>query len=455
MAWPVVTQLLAMEAPQRRRWISKLSKPLKYKLLYTWRAWARDNQVLPDDPFWFCWLILAGRGFGKTRTGAETVREWVFGEEMKRLLQKEKRVAIVGKTASDVRDVMIQGESGLLAVHAPWERPKYYPSKRLLVWPNKVIAQTFSGDEPDQLRGPQFAKGWVDEPAKFKYLQETWDNLELAMRLGRHPQLVATGTPRPVPLLRKLVKDDKVLVTKGSTFDNRANLAESFLDRITKQYVGTRLGRQELEAELLFELPGSLWTYDGIEKYRLTREDMRRRELLDKDDIWHLDRIVIGMDPSGTSDEETSNEAGLVACGRAGEHSYTLDDESGVYSPNEWAAKAVQMYERFGADAIVAEVNNGADMVEALIRNVSQTVNVKKVRASRGKAKRAAPVSALMEQGRDHHVGMFAEMEDQMCATTDEEYTGPGSPDRMDAKVWATTDLMLGDGPWAFSTLGI
>jgi phage terminase large subunit-like protein len=318
--------------------------------------------------------------------------------------------------------------------------PVYEPSKRRLTWPNGVIATIFSGDEPDQLRGPAHGSAWVDELAKFKYPQDTWDNLVMGLRLGPQPQAVITSTPRPIPIIRQLLADTKNVDTVGSSYENAANLSETFIANVIRMYEGTRLGRQELYGEVLGDVPGALWTRDTLETTRVRS-------------VPGLRRIVIGVDPAVTANEETSSETGIVIGGvDENDHGYLLEDLSGIYTPAEWARLVIHAYDRHLADAVVAEVNNGGDLVE---RNLyataeimflrgerrSKEIRVKQVRAAKGKYVRAEPVSSLYEQGRVHHVGMFAELEDQLCVWL----PGEDSPDRLDATVWAMTDLMLHD----------
>ncbi len=381
-----------------------------------WGFWARPNQIPPPGT-WKVWLILAGRGFGKSRTGAEQVLEWAK--------TPKRRIALVAETAADARDVMVEGESGILACAPPWCQPKYEPSKRRLTWPNGTLATTYSGDAPEQLRGPQHHYAWCDEVAKWKYAQDSWDNLELGLRLGDHPQAIATTTPRPIPLLRQLLADPWTVVTRGSTYDNTVNLAASFKERILSKYEGTRLGRQELHAELLEDTPGALWT-------RKLLEDTRVRA------VPTLKRIVIGLDPGG--------EAGIIVAGvDADGHGYVLEDLSISGSPATWAGQAITGYYKYKANAIIAETNHGGEMVITTIATQDAKVATKKVWASHGKYARAEPVSALYEKGLLHHVGMFATLEDQMCNWVPGE--GLPSPNEFDACVWALTELMLGDEP--------
>jgi phage terminase large subunit-like protein len=379
-------------------------------LTYRWDINARPKQVLPASDF-FTWIILAGRGFGKTRTGAETVRMWV---------QDNPIVNIIGATADDARDIMIEGESGILNICPPAERPLYVSSKRRLEWPNGAISLIFTADEPERLRGKQAMKIWADELASWRYV-EAWDQAMLGLRMGSKPQALVTTTPRPTKIVLDLVNDKRNVVTTGSTYENRNNLAAGFYDYVIKKYEGTRLGRQELNAELLLDTPGALWQRSNIDRDRVVKTP-------------DLSRVVVGVDPSASSD---GDEAGIVTAGRLGEHYYTLGDDSLQGSPHEWASAAVTAYYRHNADVIVAEKNNGGEMVEAVIKQVDAGVNVKLVHASRGKVTRAEPMAAISQQGRDHHVGSFPALEDELCMWL----PGDPSPNRLDAKVWAMTEL--------------
>jgi phage terminase large subunit-like protein len=375
--------------------------------------------LLPDGE-WNYWLIKAGRGWGKTRTGAEAVRAWA---------RTNRFVNIIGPTAASARDVMIEGESGILAVCPSAERPIYQASKSRLVWPNGAMTLIFSADEPDRLRGPQAEKAWCDELAAWRY-PETWDQVKFGLRLGVHPQAIITTTPRPTQVVRDIMADPKTVVTNGRTRDNAANLASTFLSAIVKQYEGTRLGRQELDGELLDDNPHALFKRSDIDSGRVSVAP-------------DLTRVVVAIDPAATSGEG-SDETGIVAVGVAGDHGYVLDDKSLRASPMGWARQAVLLFADKKADRIVAEVNNGGEMVIQTIKSVDQNVPTRSVTASRGKAVRAEPVAALYEQHRIHHVGCFSQLEDQMCAF-DPADPSAKSPDRMDALVWAVTDLMLND----------
>ncbi len=382
-----------------------------------WRFWARPSQWPPEGA-WRVWLLLAGRGFGKTRCGAEFVRARVAAGHAK-------RVALVAPTAADARDVMVEGESGLLNISPDDARPLYEPSKRRLSWANGAVATLFSADEPDRLRGPQFDLAWCDELAAWRY-DEAWTNLMLGLRLGDDPRAVVTTTPKPRRLLRELIADPNVAVTRGTTYENANNLAPAFLDAIVKRYEGTRIGRQELDAELLEDAEGALWTRSMIEAARVVAAPS-------------LKRIVVAIDPA-VSSGDGADETGIVAAGLGHDgFAYVLADRSGRMRPHEWASRAIEIYRVLGADRIVAEKNQGGDLVEATLRVVDPSVSYKGVHATHGKLVRAEPIAALYEQGRVRHVGAYPALEDQMCAWTGEG----GSPDRLDALVWAISELML------------
>lgn len=380
---------------------------------------ARDKQ-LPPEGDWFCWLNRSGRGYGKTRTGGETVLHWVR--------QGYKRIALVGQTKGDVRDTMLEvGESSIMKIAPPNWMPVYEPSKRRLTWKNGAMAVIYSGDEPDQLRGPQHEKAWVDELAKFKYPEDTWDNLEFGLRIGGHPQVIVTTTPRPIKIIKQLLKDKRTHDTVGSMYENEENLASIFIERIKGKYENTKLGLQEIHGQVIDDVVGALWNREMLDKTRVT-------------EIPDLFRIGIGVDPHATSGETGIIAAGL---GRIGGvvHGFILDDNTIGGLPEIWAGAVVSTYHSRKADIIVGEVNNGGDMVENTIRHVpgGKNVNYKKVHASRGKYIRAEPISNLYSQGRVHHVGFFAELEDQMCSYL----PGNPSPNNMDAAVWILTELML------------
>ena len=412
-------------------WLAGLSEAEIAALAHDWAFWAREDQWVPPGD-WTQWLLVGGRGSGKTRAGAE----WVRGMALGRSPFADRptgRIALVGETYGDVREVMIEGVSGLLAIHPPGERPDWQPSRRRLVWPNGAVAHVFSAEDPEALRGPQFEAAWADELGKWRYADATWDMLQFALRLGDHPRQVVTTTPRPIPLLKRLLEDPASVVSRAATRENMANLAPGFLERIVGRYEGTRLGRQELDGELIEDRADALWQRAMLDVLRVSQAPP-------------LGRIVVAIDPPASSGAG-ANACGLVVAGTA------LDDEAVAYvltdastqglRPAEWAAKAIGLYRRFGADTLVAEVNQGGEMVIQVIREVDPDVPVVAVRATRGKWLRAEPVAALYEQGRVRHVGALPELEDELCDF------GPGglstgrSPDRLDALVWALTALML------------
>lgn len=407
----------------RDRLIRSLNLENALRLDNDWSEWARDEQKPPPGD-WRVWLLLAGRGFGKTRTGAEMVRRQVG-------MRTARHVALVAPTAADARDVMVEGESGLLAIAPPWDRPEYEPSKRRLTWENGAIATTYSADEPERLRGPQHDFAWCDELAAWRY-PEAWDMLMFGLRLGLDPRAVVTTTPRPTKLIKALIADPKVTVTRGTTYENAANLAPGFLEQIVRRYEGTRLGRQELDAEILDDVPGALWTHGLIDATRVNTAPS-------------MTRIVVSIDPAVSSDEH-ADETGIVVAGRdAAGHGYVLADLSGRYTPTEWAKAAIAAYRAHAADRIVAEINNGGDLVEATLRVVDPAVPFAAVHASRGKVARAEPVAALYEQGRVHHLGALPPLEDQMCCFAHDfsRETAGYSPDRVDALVWGLSELLV------------
>jgi len=392
-------------------------------LAWCWEAWARNDQ-LPPRGDWSIWLILAGRGWGKTKA----LSEWVRG-----VAQPGARIALVGATAADVRDVMIEGESGILAVCPEWERPVYEPSKRRLTWPNGAMATAYSAEEPDRLRGPQHTHAACDEVAAWAR-PETWDMLMMGLRLGVHPQVVCATTPKAVPLLKAMRSSPGVIVTRGKTLDNAANLAPSFLTSLMARYEGTRIGRQELEGQDLDDNPDALWSREAIDRLRVREAP-------------ELARVVVAIDPAVTSTAE-SDETGIVVAGLGTDgRGYVLADRSGRFKPDAWARRAVEAYHEHRADRIVAEGNQGGEMVTHVLRTAWPDAPVRIVHATRGKATRAEPIAALYEQGRVSHVGSLPQLEDQLCTWM----PGGSSPDRLDALVWALTELMLGRGELAFA----
>ena len=384
---------------------------------------ARPSQ-LPPETNWKNWLILSGRGWGKTRTGSE----WIV---WKALQQPKTRWAIVASTSADITDTCFEGESGIISVlnrYGIYDENSYNRTRSAYTLPNGSRIKGFSAEKPDRLRGPQHHGAWCDELAAWEY-PETWDQLQFGLRLGTHPQTVVTTTPRPTKIIKELIKDPENIVTRGSTYENADNLAASTLVTLQTKYADTRLGRQELFGEILDDNPGALWTRAMLESARVK-------------DTPHLIRVVVGIDPAVTSGED-SDSTGIVVAGMTPDgHYYILADYTLKASPQVWAEKAVYAFELHKADRIIAETNNGGDLVVHLLQQVKNTIPVKKVTASRGKAVRAEPIAALSEQGKLHMVGYFPELEDELC-----EYE-PGvnskSPDRMDAMVWAVTELSEG-----------
>jgi phage terminase large subunit-like protein len=387
-------------------------------ILYDWEGtWARAEQ-LPPPGGWRVWLICAGRGFGKTRSGAEWVRSSV---------RRYPLVNIIGATADDARDIMIEGESGILAICPNSERPLYRPARRSLEWPNGARTLIFTADEPERLRGKQHMRLWADEVAAWRY-PDAWDQAMLGLRLGDDPRAVVTTTPKPVRLVRELLAAPTTAVTRGSTYDNAENLAPAFLEQIIAKYEGTRMGQQELRAVLLDDVPGAMWQRQQLDDLRVAQAP-------------ELQRVVVAVDPATTSGED-SDETGILVCGKGVDgNGYVLADRTCRLSPDGWARRAVEAYHRWGADRLVAETNNGGEMVALTVRTVDPRVAYKGVHASRGKRTRAEPVAALYEQGKVHHVGAFPDLEDQQCNYTPDGYDG--SPDRVDALVYALTELLL------------
>lgn len=414
---------------QREQRLAQLTDEEKIALNYAWNMWARPTQLLPvrinpaTGKAWVCWLVQAGRGYGKTRTGVETVRQWVREGS-------NPIIHVIAPTNGDLNKVILDGPAGFVACCDPRELVNINRGTMTLIFANGVKVLLFSAEEPERLRGPQCYKLWADELAAWKYPERTWDNAMFGLRLGTDPQVVVSTTPKPISIIKKIASDPNTIVTRGATYENKHNLAPSFLAQVVAKYQGTRLGRQELYAELLEDNPGALWNYTLLEKLRVGATDFKT-----------MRRIVIGVDPSASS-SETSDECGIVACGEGPEsppHYYALEDKSLIAHPNLWARAAVSLYHALNADCIVAEKNNGGEMVEAVLHHVDANVPVKLVTASRGKLTRAEPIAALYEQQRCHHVGMFAVMESQMCDYN--PATSTESPDRMDALVWAMTEL--------------
>lgn len=415
----VAQKLAALPSEERAAALALLTDEEAASLLHDWRGFlARPEQIAPGGD-WDIWLALAGRGWGKTETGAQWVRE----QEAAGV----KSIALVAETQKDLEEVMV---ARLLAIYPENERPtvRYKPVR--VTWPSGAVALGYNGTEPDQLRGPEFEAAWVDELAKYRYARETWDMLQFCMRAGRHPRQLVTTTPRPIEVIKAIVagKEGRVVVTRGTTADNASNLAAPFLKKIIDRYANTRLGRQELEGEILGDLPGALWSQATLDAYRLKEAPK-------------MGRIVVAVDPAVTNTDQ-SDEHGIIVAGKADDQrGVLLEDASISGGPLDWARRVVSLYRSWGADAIVAEVNNGGDMVKQTIRTVDPNAKVIEVRASRGKHIRAEPIAALYEQGRVAHVGAFPELEAQMTQMTTAGFEGDGSPDRLDAAVWAFTEL--------------
>lgn len=426
--------LASLPEAKRREILAPLSEAEAQELLYRWDFWGRPSQIAPPGD-WSTWLILAGRGFGKTRAGAEWVRSMVCGSSPL-AAGKAHRVALIAETAADCRDVLVEGDSGLLSVHPRAFRPIYEPSKRRVTWPNGAVATLFNAVEPDQLRGPQHDLAWHDELAKWRYAQETWDMAQFGLRLGDHPRQLITTTPRPIVVLRQIMADPATVITRGGTNENRANLAPQFIEQMRKRYEGTRLGRQELNAEVLDDVPGSLWTREMLDRNRLKRTDK----------LPDMQRVVVAIDPAAKSKDtaisDDTAETGIVvaALGIDGK-GYVIDDQSCRLSPNGWARRAVSCYDLHRADAIVVETNQGGDMVRETVQSVRPGISIVEVHASRGKVTRAEPIAALYEQNRVKHYGALAELEDQMVLFTPYGIDGGTTGDRVDAMVWALSEL--------------
>ncbi len=413
--------------------LASLSPAHKRKLARHWSFWARSEQ-LPPPGDWRIWLICAGRGFGKTRAGAEWVNHVAR-------TNRNARIALIGSSIGEARSVMVEGESGILACASDSFRPQFEASLKRLTWPNGAQAHLYSAGEPEGLRGPQHSHAWCDEIGKWDNASEratqAWDNLQMGLRLGDDPRLLATTTPRAVPLLRRLLKEAErgdITITRGSTFDNDINLPARFLDAMRQQFGESTLGRQELDGEMLADIEGALWNRTLIESCR---------EAIASEDAV---RIVVGVDPPASAN---GDECGIVVAGigASGVARVLADCSVAKPSPESWARAVANAMIEWKADRVVAEANQGGTMVESVLRAADCQMPIRLVHASRGKVARAEPVAALYEAGRVRHVGMFGKLEDQLCGLmTGGDYQGPGrSPDRADALVWALTELMLGN----------
>jgi phage terminase large subunit-like protein len=426
------TTLRSLSPARRSRLLAGLSADEWVALDRDWAGtMARDAQLAPAGA-WSTWLILAGRGWGKTRTGAEWIRS--------RIEAGARRIALVGATAADVRDVMVEGPSGVLATAAPRSRPRYVASTRSVTWPNGAVALTFSAEEPDRLRGPEHDTLWADELAAWKYPEDAWHNALMGLRVG-DPRACVTTTPRPIKLVRELLADPSTRVTRGSTYANAANLAPRFLAEVRRRYEGTRLGRQELHAELLEDTPGALWTRAMCEAaFARVAPDLRR--------------VLVAVDPSVAADGG-GDEAGIVVVAEGADGLfYVIADRSDHLSPDAWARRTIAAHDAHAADAIVAEANNGGELVRVTLRAAVAALRaepvdprrgpepaVRLVHASRGKRARAEPIAALYEQGRVRHVGALPRLEDELCAWA--SASGDPSPNRLDALVWGLSELAL------------
>lgn len=422
-----MTNLSALSAENLIALKASLTPAEKAALAYDWKSWARSDQLAPKD-VWDGWLILAGRGWGKTRTGAEVIRDEVESG-------RSKRIGLVAETSSDGKDVIVNGESGIMAVSPPWFRPTFTASnsngRPKLIWPNGAIAALYDAREPDQLRGPQHDFVWFDELAKFRYAESVFDQAMFGLRLGNHPRWISTTTPRPISLIKRLLNQQGVVTTRGKSSENFVNLAASYKTNVIERYRNTRLGRQELDAEILEDVPGALWTRRGLDEGRVQTAP-------------GLKRLLIGVDPS-VSGSENANETGIIVAGMSeANEGYILEDWSLKATPDQWARRVVAAYRKYNADGVIAEANQGGEMVRMVMQSIDSAINVKLVHASRGKYIRAEPISALYEQGRVHHVGTLPTLEDQMIAFTPERAADRSdgiSPDRVDALVWVLTDL--------------
>jgi phage terminase large subunit-like protein len=412
-------ELAKLPKEQRAAVLAELTPERLLALRHDWGFWARPEQLAPPGD-WSVWLMLAGRGWGKTRSLVEWART--------RALAEPCRGAVVAATAADARDVLVEGESGFLHVGHPATRPEYEPSKRRLTFSNGSTITLHSADVPGRLRGPQYHYALADELAIWRR-DDAWSTLELTVRLGTDPRIVVATTPRPIPLIRDLLADPDVVVTSGNTYENQANLAPRFLERIRARYEGTTLGRQELYAELLDDVEGALWTLSQLDELRVKSHP-------------ELERVVVAIDPAATSGPN-ADDTGIVVAGIGVDgDGYVLDDVSLHGSPHAWATAVVKAYRDWEADRVIGETNNGGEMVEHTLRTVDPALPYRAIHASRGKKTRAEPIAALYEQGRIHHVGRLAKLEDEMCQWLPSD-PRQDSPDRVDALVWALTELML------------
>jgi len=423
-----VSAAALIERPDVRAFLADASGPMRASARYSWPLFARPNQREPEGDHRY-WLVLAGRGFGKTRAGVEWVREQVE-------TGRASRAVVVAPTSADCRDTIVEGPSGFLSVCPPWNRPTYEPSKRRLTWANGATVSLYSAEEPDRLRGVNTDLLLADELAAWPR-PETWDMAMFALRLGENPRAMVTTTPRPTKIIRDLLAHDQTAVTRGSTYDNRANLAPQFLDEIVRRYEGTRLGRQEIYAEVLEDVDGAILTSEQIRALRVAAAP-------------ELGRIVVGVDPAATAGEQ-ADQTGIVIAAKGDDgHLYALADRSCRLGPAGWARRAVEAFHEFDADLIVAEKNQGGLMVEHTLRSLDADVPIKLVTATRGKHVRAEPILARFEQAKAHTLPGLDDLESQLAAFTAEGYALDGSPDAADAFVWAATELTTDPGAQVF-----
>ena len=401
--------------------LSALNAEELEELKYDWSIWARQKQ-LPPAGDWTTWLLLGGRGAGKTRAGAEWVRSLVTGP------MPYGKIALIGETISDARAIMVEGVSGLMAIHRPDERPEFHRARNQLEWPNGAVAQLFSAREPESLRGPQFSAAWADEFCKWPNPNATWDMLQFGLRLGKRPRQLITTTPKPMQILQDIMALEQTRVTSIKTNENAKNLAPAFFEKVVDRYRDTSLGRQELDGEILQDADDALWRRADIERQRQAAYPA-------------LERIVVAVDPP-VSAHERSDKCGIVVAGTTGEHFYVLADLTlERATPLVWAEKVVTAFEHFEADCVVAEVNQGGDLVSSALHQISPNLPVRSVHARRGKWTRAEPIALLYERGLVHHCGMFSALEDELCCFGPDGKAQGHSPDRLDALVWALTEL--------------
>lgn len=416
------------ESEEFRSSLAEASEAVQAQARYRWDVWARPNQIEPDGDHRY-WLVLAGRGFGKTRAGVEWVRSQIENGSSSRAI-------VIAPTSADCRDTIVDGPSGFLNVCPPWNRPLYEPSKRRLTWDNGAVVSLYSAEEPDRLRGVNCDLMLADELAAWTH-SETWDMAMFALRIGANPRAMITTTPRPTRLIKNLVENTSTVVTRGSTYDNKANLAPQFLDAILKKYDGTRMGRQEIYAEVLEDVEGAILSLDQLISLRVEEADDPQR-------------IVVGVDPA-ISTGENADKTGIVVTSRGKDgHLYALADRSCRLGPAGWAKKVVDAFHEFQADLIVAEKNQGGAMVEHTIRSLDADVPIKLVHATRGKHVRAEPILAMFEQGKAHTMKGMDELESQLSSFTPQGYESDGSPDSADAFIWASTELTQDRGAQIF-----